>query len=141
MDSILDELMRLECIEVYTQDSINESPEIAVPLARETLVLDKFGNYGANIKSIEVLATQCTQLLTGWISSVSEPELSPMLQHYKCAWEIVDPEPEEMQRVPLLRRRQKLIGKSRDEVGVFSPLAFLHSAEEQSTDEPDEETL
>ena len=138
MNSILDKLMKLECVEVFTQDSISESPEITTPLTREVVGLEGFGDYGATEKSIEILGTQFTFLLTGWMSSVFEPELASMLNDYDCAWEISDLSTEEAEIAPSIRKYPRFLENIRGGNNrVLAPLALLHNTNEDSLNSAD----
>ena len=72
---------------------------------RDTIQLcfDHTGTKIARAEAAEkLLGTDYALALIGWVTATSEPELRSILSKYTCAWELIDPTPEEYENVPVL---------------------------------------
>jgi len=123
--NVLSELILLESVEPTIPNIPLDPPELSDLIRREIMELDA---YDANIASIEVLATQYTYTLTGWLPSEFEGELTSMLSGFTCAWEIVDPISNDYDSIPMLLKYPQFFGKIRSGGRrIFEPLCKLHS--------------
>jgi len=123
--NVLSELIQLECIEPTKPYIKLDPPELSDLLRREVMEMEP---YDASLDSIELLATQYTYILTGWVNFTFEPELIAMLSSYACAWEITEPDNNDPDAVPLLLKHPQFFGKMRSGGRrVFEPLAKIHS--------------
>jgi len=121
---LLGELIGLQCVELHKPSTMFDYAEFPTPLTHEILKLDTFEIDGVPEDSIELLGTQYTLLLTAWIESKQEPELKAALDRYTCAWEIKEPEDEELEEVPLLH--QGLVNKIRGRTARILQPMMLH---------------
>ena len=110
MDNVLLDLIDLGCVEVSEPDALPDDTEIQDFVSCEVIEID---NLGANIESLVLLGTRHTLLLCGWVPSKSAGDLLSRLSNYLCAWEIVDPLPDERELVPVKLRCPGFFGKFR----------------------------
>jgi len=110
IESILRDLILLGCVEVSEPDEFYEGTELVQAIRPESFSL---AEYGANKDSLILLGTQYTLLLIGWVPDQSKPELVSMLSERVCAWEIVDPSPDEKPNVPVQLRCHWFFGELR----------------------------
>ena len=106
-ESVLQELLKLGCIEVTVPDEFLNNPELRDQVLRIVVELDDFQT---NQSSITLLGTQYTFLLTGWITARSEPEFAEKLSNYVCAWELDTPSPDDPEDIPVKLRWPKIFG-------------------------------
>jgi len=123
--NVLSEIIHLGCIEPITPDITLDPPELSDLVRREVMELEP---YDANLDSIELLATQYTYILTGWLPVDFEPEVTAMLTGFTCAWEITDPGQHDHYDVPMLLKYPQLFGKIRSGGRkIFEPLIKMHT--------------
>jgi len=121
--NVLSEIITLGSIEPTIPNITLDPPEMSDLIRREVMELDA---YDANIASIEVLATQYTYILTGWLPTELEHELTSMLTSYTCAWEIEEPVGVDSDSIPSLLKYPQFFGKIRSGGRrIFEPLCKL----------------
>jgi len=126
-ENVLRELMSLACVEITEPDALPEGCQLQGQVKR---VIVELSGFGANLDSIMLLGTQYTLVLTGWMAARSGPELAARMGNYVCAWEIVDPSPDESAAAPVKLRLPGLFGLFHRGGGKpFSP--FQAKADEQ----------
>jgi len=135
MEIVLKNIIDMGALEATGFAEFTEGAQFAGQITRETMDL---GAFGANKEQIELLGTEYTFILTGWISSKSEQALTAMLVDHTCAWEIEDPTPGEMADAPVVLLFPKFLrgirGKGRR---LFSPLTAMRKPVETSADSED----
>ena len=105
-ESILDDLVSLEIIDVDELEIPTEDHLLAQTLTTEIIDMEEFGT---NYTSITLLGTENTLYLTGWIWKNSQQDFIDFASKYTCAWEIIDPTPEELQSAPIMLIRPKFL--------------------------------
>lgn len=55
-----------------------------------------------------LLGTDRAVSLIGWVPAPEEKKLADILSKYDCAWELADPEPEEIEKVPVCIKNNRL---------------------------------
>ncbi|MCL2627511.1 MAG: hypothetical protein FWD44_02265 [Oscillospiraceae bacterium] len=122
--NVLSELIASQCLEPTTPDIPLDPPELSDLVRNEVMELEA---YDANFNSIDVLATQYTYTITGWLPAMLEHELTSMLTRFSCAWEITDPGHND-DDIPTILKYPQVFGKLRSGGRrVFEPLAKMHS--------------
>ena len=86
-ESLLQQLMQLECFEIGNPDDFPEDQELTATVTRETPDLSGFNT---NAETIVALGTRETLALTGWLSVKHESLLEAKLSEFICAWDIND---------------------------------------------------
>ena len=120
LDAFIRALIELGCVEPSGVDELLEDPELTALVERETVDLEQ---YQANKEQLLLLGTEYTLLLTGWIPAPSESGLISMMSEFTCAWDILDPSPDEREKIPVKLKWPKLYGKLYRGGGkLFSPL-------------------
>ena len=121
MDGVMQALVDLACVEILKPDAAAGGPELqefAVPVEYD------LGQLIANKKSIPLLETPHTYIISGWIPPGSVNELASLLQRFIASWEIETPSPDEAELAPVklffpaFLSKMRLAGRNR-----FDPLA------------------
>jgi len=137
MDSVLREMISLGCIEVTEPDPLPDDMESASLITRETYTLD---GLRTNREQLELLGTEYTLILTGWISSKTEPSLISILDNHTCAWEIENPSDNEPETIPVILSFPGLFGGIRGKNRrLFDPLQSAKEPEVNTADPADTE--
>ena len=135
MEIVLKNIIDMGALEVTLPVELPEDAQFDGHITREAMDLWAFG---ANRERIELLGTEYTYILAGWISSKSEQALTEMLGEHTCAWEIEDPAPDELADAPVILFFPKLLrgmrGKGRR---LFSPLVAIRKPVETGGDPED----
>jgi len=122
--NVISELIHLECVEPVEPELTLDPPELTDLVKREIIELDGFE---ANKDSIQLLTTQYTYTLVGWMPADSEQELSAALSAFTCSWTIDDPFPYDYDDIPVLIKYPQMFGKLRSGGRrVFEPLSKKH---------------
>jgi len=120
-ESVLQDLILLGCIEISEPPELSDNMEAASCFSREKIALDQ---YSANLESIELLGTQHTLLLSGWLTVRAETQLISKLVNYTCAWEVEDLTTEDSLIAPVDLCCPNFFGKlRRGDRKQFAPLA------------------
>jgi len=120
--AVISELIYLECVEPIEPEVILDPPELTDLIKREVMELDA---YESNKDSIELLTTQYTYTLIGWVPVEFESELAAILSGFTCSWTFEDPDDHE--DVPVYIKHPQLFGKFRSGGRrVFEPLSKKH---------------
>jgi hypothetical protein len=138
LESILNELMQLACVEISEPDDLPDCADYTSLCTREVIKLD---NIGANRDELAMLGTQYTLLISGWVASSTVTALTTKLSNLLCAWELADPSPDEQNSIPVIQRCPRFFGKLRlRNRKPFAPLAIASKesdAAEQDAAEQD----
>jgi len=128
LENVLQVLIDMSCVEASDPAEFAIGNDLGNMLNRELVELDK---YNANQGSIALLGTQYTLAFFGWIPAQSEQELTSRLSEYICAWEIEDPSPDELDKVPVKLKWEKFLRLFYKGAGKpFSPLKSINRNEE-----------
>jgi len=137
MDSVLREMISLGCIEFTEPDALPDDMESAAVITRETYKLDGFG---ANREQLELLGTEYTLVLKGWISSKTEQALISILDKFTCAWEIEEPPVNGPETVPFILSYPRFFGGIRGKNRrLFDPLQISKEPAANTADPADTE--
>jgi len=98
IENILRELIALGCFEVSEPHDLLAGLKLPPGFSLEILPID---HLGAGKESIELLGTQHTIMLSGWITSRSEASVESKLENSNCTWEIEIPSAEESMHTPV----------------------------------------
>jgi len=122
IETILRELILLGCVEISDPASLLADREPAPGIIREKMALD---HLNASQDNIELLGTQHTLMLSGWIAARSETSIKSKLDNCLCAWVTEDPTSEELQGAPAILYCPNIFGKFRRGCRrQFAPLAI-----------------
>ena len=132
METVLKNIIDMGALEATVPGELPEDAQFDGHITREAMDL---GAFGANRERIELLGTEYTYILAGWIPSKSEQAMTAMFNDHNCAWEIEDPAPDELADAPVILLFPKLLremrGKGRR---LFSPLEVIRKPVETSGD-------
>lgn len=125
-DKFIRELILFGCVDIEASDDLPEYSELDSLAERESVDLEC---YETSKERITVLGTDYTILLTGWIPVKSVQNLLTILSGYVHAWDIRDPSPDELDRVPAAIWPKFLTKLRKGARPTFSPLIFKERIE------------
>jgi len=132
-DSLLRRLISFGYAEICEPDDFSSDPELSKLVSRETFNLD---DYNANKDSINVLKTQHTMMLTGWLPIFCEEEFASLAKDHLCAWTLEELSEDEREVAPVLLRHPWFFGKYRlAGRREFSPLKAGNHSTKENNDE------
>lgn len=122
-ENLLSDLAGLGCIDISTPAELLEDAGLTAIVDLENIELPE-----QNDKKNKIAArgTDYTIILTGWIPASAEPELRKKLEQYEteCAWDVLEPTPDEQKSAPVklkIPKLYKLFYKKTNR--LFTPLA------------------
>jgi len=119
-DDVISALISLGTIEVAEPDDFSDNAALEAAVTRE---LFPISHLNAGVESIPLLGTQYTYALTGWLPVRSTHQVNTALSSFICAWEIIEPTPEDSINAPKILSCPGLFGKLRlGKRRQFSPL-------------------
>jgi len=118
---LLSTLISLECIEPFEPNVTLDPVELTDMISKEAFSLE---NFDANMDSIPLLATGYTYTLRAWLPDLFEEKILSVLSGLNCSWDIADPQPDEIDNMPVFAKRSQIFGKFRNSGRRhFAPLA------------------
>ena len=127
MDAVLSEIVRLSCVEVTQPEELPDDPALSPHVTPESY---DSGRLGASSGDLELLGTEYTLVLTGWISARGISGLTSRLSDYVCAWEIGEPPGDDDASAPVMLFMPRLFSKYRAKGRrLFAPLTEAQKQE------------